>query len=215
MAIADIKGNRYNKLVALEFSHSHQKNAYWKFQCDCGQVTTLAAHSVKRGDSKSCGCHRREVSRQKATIHGHAANGGQTRLYRIWAAMNRRCDLETHGAYDRYGGRGIHVCAEWANSFQAFEQWAMSSGYSDELSIDRRDNDGGYEPGNCRWVTEKVQANNRSSNRTVIYEGVEMTLASFAELIGLDPNTVAYRLNNGWSIEETATKRQANRDYKR
>lgn len=206
MAIADIKGNRYNKLVALEFSHSHQKNAYWKFQCDCGQVTTLAAHSVKRGDSKSCGCLRKQVSTELNTKHGQTRqNAEYNRLYRIWSQMKRRCYLDTVKAYPRYGGRGIRVCDQWLDDFEAFKAWALSNGYKAHLTIDRRDNDGHYTPENCRWVTYKKQANNRSTNRMVIYRGEPVTLASLSDMSGIPQGTLAYRLDNGWSPDEAAS----------
>lgn len=162
--VHDLSGKRFNMLTAISFDRVHQKNAYWRFRCECGSVKSLAAHSVKRGDQKSCGCHRVMVASTKNLSHGDAGGDGgkgAARLYRIWAQMKRRCQLETLKAYPRYGGRGISVCESWSDNYEQFKSWALKNGYSDDLSIDRIDNDGDYEPGNCRWVTAKVQANNR------------------------------------------------------
>lgn len=161
MAYLNIAGMKWGLLTAVSYSYTHQSNAIWNWKCDCGNTTTAAAHSVKRGGTQSCGCHRRQVSSTFHVTHGQAGQGKQTRLYRIWAAMKRRCDLATVESYPRYGGRGISVCKEWSDSFEIFEAWAMVSGYEDWLTIDRENNDGNYEPGNCRWATYKMQANNR------------------------------------------------------
>jgi len=175
MTDKDYTGERYNRLTAVKYSHTKEytragrsaktKVYYWEFKCDCGETAVLSIASVISGGSKSCGCWRREASKQNNTVHGQAGRDGQSRLYRIWAQMKRRCDLPTTEAYENYGGRGISVCNEWSNSFQAFEKWALANGYSDELTIDRRENDGNYEPGNCRWATYKEQANNRRPAR--------------------------------------------------
>lgn len=160
--VKDLTGTIYNNtLTALRWSHTHQKNAYWVFLCVCGNETTAAAHSVKRGDTKSCGCHRRKVSGTLNRSHGLTGS----RLYRIWSQMKRRCDLPTVRSYPDYGGRGISVCKEWSDSFEVFYDWAINNGYRDDLTIDRENNDGNYEPGNCRWATMKQQAANRRPPR--------------------------------------------------
>lgn len=129
----------------------------------------------------------------------------KTRLYRIWANMKNRCNNPKSTFYDRYGGRGITICDEWLHDFQAFHDWAMSHGYSDELSIDRIDNDKGYFPENCRWANMKNQATNRSNSHIVIIDGVSKTLMEWSELYAVNYKTVRDRIKRGWT-EERALK---------
>jgi hypothetical protein len=116
--------------------------------------------------------------------------------------MVARCHRKNTKAYPAYGGRGITVCDEWKNSFQSFYDWAMENGYNDGLSIDRIDNDKGYSPVNCRWVTMDTQSNNRRSNVTVEYNGESHTVAEWAKILGIKYGTLHKRLEEGWSAED-------------
>lgn len=118
----------------------------------------------------------------------------KNRLYRIWADMKRRCKNSDRPNYKNYGDKGIRVCQEWENSFDSFREWALNNGYSDDLSIDRIDNDGNYEPSNCRWATAKEQANNKRNNLYIKYKGETRTLAQWCEVFGLERNVVAMRI---------------------
>lgn len=118
----------------------------------------------------------------------------KNRLYRIWADMKRRCKNSDRPNYKNYGGKGIRVCQEWENSFDSFREWALNNGYSDDLSIDRIDNNGNYEPSNCRWATAKEQANNKRNNLHIEYKGETRTLAQWCEVFGLERNVVAMRI---------------------
>lgn len=125
----------------------------------------------------------------------------KTRLYRIWANMKSRCHNPKTSFYNRYGGKGVTVCDEWKNNFQAFHDWAVTHGYSDDLSIDRIDVNGNYEPGNCRWVSTKAQAKNRSNNHIVIVDGVSKSLMEWCEIYSINYKTVRDRLKRGWTVK--------------
>ena len=136
--------------------------------------------------------------------HGEAIrkNGSRTRLYVIWCHMNERCYNPHFVAFTNYGGRGIRVCEGWRNSFVAFREWAMLNGYNDNLSLDRINNDGNYEPSNCKWSTVKEQSNNRRTNRFITYRGETKTMKQWAETIGMPYDTFKRRLYYGWSVDE-------------
>lgn len=150
----DIKGKKFGKLFVQRPSGSDsQGKALWLCLCDCGTEVTVSGVYLRNGHTQSCGCLSIERSIETSTTHGHFSGGKQTRLYAIWAGMKRRC-LNPHvKIFKHYGGRGIAIYPAWLE-FEAFKKWALSNGYQDDLTIDRIDNDGNYEPGNCRWITK-------------------------------------------------------------
>lgn len=160
-----LTGIRFGRLTVVKraedlVSRSGTHRSQWLCLCDCGNEKVVQARFLIDGTTVSCGCYAKERNTEAHTKHG----GSYGRMYRIWNGMKDRCYNPKNGRFNRYGGRGISVCPAWLNSFQAFHDWAIENGYDDDLSIDRINNDGNYEPGNCRWATPKEQANNRSTS---------------------------------------------------
>lgn len=119
--------------------------------------------------------------------------------------MRQRCSNENNNRYKNYGGRGITVCDDWKDNFQAFYEWAIKNGYRENLTLDRKNPNKNYEPNNCRWITQKEQQNNKTNNRFLEYKGEKHTLGEWSEITGIKLATIWARLDRGWSIEKTLT----------
>lgn len=178
MKMIDETGNRYGRLTVIrraDLDGSH--DVMWLCRCDCGGEKVARGSKLRRGEVRSCGCLERETrvkNGSKRAIHGMC----KSRLYEVWRGMKKRCGNSSHPHYKDYGGRGITVCDEWANSFNAFAEWALSHGYNESApkggcTLDRIDPDGNYCPENCRFADMVVQQNNRRdrSNDVQVYLG--------------------------------------------
>ena len=173
-----------------------------RYKCSCGNETVVRKSAFIHGWIKSCGCRIADSSRARMTRHGMS----DTRIYRIWQGMVRRTTVPKCPQFKRYGSLGI--CKSWLR-FEGFLTWATSHGYSDDLSIDRIDNDKGYSPSNCRWATLKEQQSNKRSNHVIEFNGlVFRTVKQAAEHYGLSLKTLEHRLQRKWPIERALTQPQ-------
>lgn len=201
--LIDLTGQRFGRLTVIERAENDPyENVRWLCRCDCGNIVIRHGHNLKGSSEADCGCGRPVRAKKAATRHG----GKNTRLYSIWVDMRRRCENPKNPSFSRYGGRGITVCLEW-HDFAVFRTWAYAHGYSEFLTIDRIDNTRGYSPENCRWVTLKVQENNRRNNTVLLFKGEVHTLSQWAEITGIHRATIGRRIYNyGWSVERALTE---------
>ena len=201
--LIDLTGQRFGRLVVIERAdNSADGRARWLCRCDCGQSKTVLGEHLKKGRTKSCGCAKSESSSKRFKKHG----GRNSKLYRIWSNMKDRCNNPDCKVYSDYGGRGIKVCKEWIDDFSAFQKWALANGYKEGLTIDRKDNDKGYSPDNCRWTDRKIQGNNKRNCRYITYKGQRKTVAEWSDITGTPHDTLLYRLNHGWETERILKK---------
>lgn len=195
----DITGLRSGKLVALGPIGQNRYGLLWQCQCDCGNESIVRAARLIRGEIRSCGC----VLGKQGT---HLMTN--TKVFSVWNGMRDRCSNVKNESYPHYGERGITVCAEWTNSFEAFYEHVSKLPHCGEegYSIDRINNDGNYEPGNVQWATLVEQRRNQRNNRFITIDGVTRTAVEWAEIVGIASCTIRKRLNSGWSEYDAVFK---------
>jgi hypothetical protein len=176
----------------------------WRARCDCGQETVVAATKLRTRHTRSCGCLQAEVRAACHTTHGELKGHRMSPEYKSWVGMIERCENRSNRAFDRYGGRGIGICAEWRSSFETFLA-AVGRKPSPLYSIDRVDNDRGYEPGNVRWATRTEQNRNRRNTVWLTVDGVTRPLPEWADLCGISHKVICLRLHRGWSAKGAVT----------
>ena len=203
--LIDLTGQRFGRLTVICRADNYikpngHKESEWLCKCECGKKSVITRTNLKR--ARSCGCSQGKYIYSSKVTHGQS----DSRLYRIWQNMKNRCYNHNVDRYDRYGGRGITVCDEWRNNFQAFYDWAMINGYSDSLSIDRINIDGNYTPDNCRWITMPEQADNKSTSRIFEYNGSSHTVSEWSKISGISRDVIWNRIKRGWSIEKVLSQ---------
>lgn len=203
-------GTRFGRLVIIRESAQKADRRQMECLCDCGNTIDTLLERLKNGKTQSCGCLRLELVRAPRpyrTTHGHT-RGKDTKTFKAWRSMRGRCSNPNLESAHNYYHRGIRVCDRW----QKFENFLEDMGDAPEgMSIDRIDNDGNYEPGNCRWATPKQQGNNRSTNVWYSLNGLTLTISGWAESLGIQPNTLWMRIDAGMPIERALTNPLAKR----
>lgn len=170
----------------------------WLCRCSCGKEISVRAIGLKNRTTVSCGC----AKRRRLKKHGLSGS----RIDIIYRGMKQRCYDRSASNYGNYGGRGIKICDEWLNNKCKFFTWAYQNGYADDLSIDRIDVNGNYEPSNCRWVNSKVQSNNRRNSRLLTFRGKSLTMQEWSNITGVPYQTLYSRLRAGWSVKDILLK---------
>lgn len=200
----DRTGRKYGRLTAVRRAENDKHgNSQWECLCDCGAVAIVSSPSLATGNTKSCGCLSKELAgiraRERSTTHGLS----NTRTYKVWAGMRKRCRNPNDIAYYYYGGRGIKVCERWMK----FENFLADMGEVPEgMSIERLDVNGDYCPENCVWLPNSEQRKNVRNNVHVVYEGEKMILSDFARKIGRRPSRISTWLKKGFTPEQMLTK---------
>lgn len=210
MGRIDIKDRRFGRLVAIERAPDHiQASGYretmWKCKCDCGNIVIIRTKCLLQDVTKSCGCLQRELLSQRAGSHHKCT----TRLYQVWDTMRQRCNNPNCNAYKNYGARGIKIVPEW-DDYSVFYDWAMKNGYDEnapkfKYTLDRIDVDADYGPENCRWVSMKIQSNNKRNTIKLTYQGETHSLSEWADIIHVNYCTLWGRYKHGWSVERILT----------
>ncbi len=197
--ILDLSGKVYGRLTVISFSHSDGRNSYWTCICQCGNDTIKRGAHLTAGGSTSCGCYRRE----RCIIH----NESKTKEYKTWHRMIRRCYNPTDISFNAYASLGITVCERWLNSFDNFLS-DMGRAPSPIYSIDRINNNGNYEPSNCRWATQIEQANNTRKNIMISHDGKTLSMSQWCRLLNISISVAHRRLKKNLPFELVFTRKR-------
>lgn len=205
--LIDLTGQKFGRLTVIKRAKNKIKRngkheVMWECLCDCGNTKIVSRNSLRSSAIRSCGCLRKENTKNMRTKHGLR----NTQIYKTWANIKTRCYNPNKDTFNYYGGRNVEMCQDWKEDFINFYNWSMEHGYKEGLTIDRINPNGNYEPSNCRWVTMKEQQNNKLNNHYIMYEGQKHTLMEWSEILNINYRTLHKRLMYlNWSIEKAFT----------
>lgn len=193
-------GKKFGKLCVLSELDERAKGGgkQYRCKCECGNITIVRSDHLKNGHTTSCGCN-------KIMITSHRKSN--TRMFKIWDKIKQRCYNHNDISYKNYGKRGIKMCDEWRNDFMKFYNWSITHCYNDNLSIDRIDVNGNYEPNNCRWVDNETQQNNKRNTVYITYNGKTQSVSQWCRELKLNLSTVYYRAKRGYTAEYSLFKK--------
>lgn len=197
-----ILGKKYGEVEIVEYLRKGPNNErVYLGRCSCGKTKEFFISNLRTGKTKSCGCLAARALSERSRTHGDR----QTRLYSIWTNMKTRCENENCDSYKHYGAKGIKVCEEWSSSYESFKEWAIKNGYTDDLTIDRIDNNRGYYPDNCRWADSRTQSRNRDYAWNITIDGITKHAKDWCEDYGVNYKTAYTRLSRGWDEKYAVT----------
>jgi hypothetical protein len=187
MALVEMIGKKFGMVTVLERSENEKDGtARWKCICDCGKIFTTRGTRLRAGKAMSCGCYGASILSRKTKKHGMS----ETRIYHTWHSMVKRCCDEKCRHYKFYGAKGVKVCSQWKN-FMSFYSWAMNNGYNDDLTIERVDCTGNYEPKNCKFISKQEQARNTRSNIRIVTDDGYMTATEVSRMLDVSKATIS------------------------
>lgn len=202
--IKDISNYKFGRLVAIDIAFMGEKDgrAYWNCLCDCGKKVIVSGKHLRLGNIKSCGCLNRDntILRNKASAKQNGLS--RTKEYNTWHSMMNRCFDNKIKTYKHYGGRGITVCDRWKTFKNFYEDMGISP---PKYTLERIDNNGNYEPSNCKWADRTTQSNNRRTSRKITLNGKTLTVSQWSEILNINRYTIYQRLDTGKDGETALT----------
>lgn len=193
----DLTGKKFGRLTITSYAGMKGGYSHWNCECECGTRIVAESYNIRCGNTNSCGCWKREIASIANTTHGCAKRGKLTPEFRSWIKMIERCTDTKCKAYPGYGGRGITICDEWLDSFEAFHA-DMGDKPTPRYQIERIDNNDGYYKENCRWATPLEQGRNKRNNVHLTLNGVTLCLSEWSRITGMEATKIRYRMKRGW-----------------